>query len=177
VGGSEVILPTGGVGPLTAQALEVRYSERPMFTVEYHRMQQFWYLVFALEQNLLRQNDKGDDSDLRQELAGEDNQVTVEDTQVVDQLERQGRLIVTGDQNTSVDLEYVVDCLRVASGKPPKWNTVPKPEDAERIDRVKRALNLASKNIPHTVDEGERRVHERTSDSCSWILGFFNSTD
>jgi hypothetical protein len=30
-----------GVGPLTAQALEVRYSERPMFTVEYHRMQQF----------------------------------------------------------------------------------------------------------------------------------------
>jgi Dynamin family len=152
VGGSEVILPTGGVGPLTAQALEVRYSERPMFTVEYHRMKQFWQLVFALEQKLLRQNEKVDDGDLRQELAGEDEQIALDDGQVVNHLERQGRLIVTGDQNTGVDLEYVVDCLRVAGGKPPKWNTVPKPEDAKRIDRIKRALHLSSKNIPHTVD-------------------------
>jgi len=152
VGGSEVILPAGGIGPLTAQALEVRYSERPMFTVEYHRMQQFWQLVFALEQKLLRQNEKVDDGDLRQELAGEDEQIALNDGQVVDHLERQGRLIVTGDQNTSVDLEYVVDCLRVAGGKPPKWNTVPKPDDAKRIDRIKRALHLSSKNIPHTVD-------------------------
>src|SRR6202035_110436 len=34
VGGAEVILPTGGIGPLTAQALEVRYSEKPIFTVQ-----------------------------------------------------------------------------------------------------------------------------------------------
>ena len=72
VGGSEVILPAGGVGPLTAQALEVRYSEKPMFTVQYHRMQQFWQLVFALEQKLLRQKEKAGDSELEQELVGED---------------------------------------------------------------------------------------------------------
>jgi len=153
VSGSEVVLPTGGVGPLTAQALEVRYSERPLFTVEYHRMQQFWRLVFALEQKLLRNNDKADDSDIRGELGGEEDQVAVDDGQVVDHLERQGRLIVTGDQNTNANLEYVVDCLRAAGGKPSRWNTVPTPEDAERIDRLKQALHLASKNIPHTVDE------------------------
>ena len=56
VAGGNAVLPAGGVGPLTAQAIEVRYSERPMFTVEYHRSQQFWQLVFALEQKLFRQS-------------------------------------------------------------------------------------------------------------------------
>jgi hypothetical protein len=123
-----------------------------MFTVEYHHLQQFWQLVFALEQKLLRQNYKSGESDLKQELGGEDDQVAVDDTQVVDHLEHQGRLIITGDQHTSVDLEYLVDCLRRAGGKPAKWNTTPKPEDTVRIDRIKRALYLASKNIPHTMD-------------------------
>lgn len=166
VGGSEVILPTGGVGPLTAQALEVRYSESPMFTVEYHRMQQFWQLAFALEQKLLRQNEKAEDSELK-ELSGEDVQLAFDDSQVIDHLDRQARLIITGDQNKSVDLHYLVDCLRVAGGKPAKWNTTPEAEDSERIERIRRALQLASKNIPHTVDAAfgsgdfmkELRVH------------------
>ena len=152
VGGSEVILPAGGVGPLTAQALEVRYSERPMFTVQYHRMQQFWQLVFALEQKLLRQREKAGDGELEQELAGEDLTVGLDDAQVVDHLERQGRLIITGNQNSTPDLGYLVDCLRIAGGKEPKWNSVPIPEDLERIDRIKRVLQLASRDIPHTVD-------------------------
>jgi hypothetical protein len=148
----QVILPAGGVGPLTAQAIELRYSEQPMFTVEYHRMQQFWQLVFALEQKLLRQHKKTDDSDLLRELASEEGPVTIEDDQLADHLERQGRLIITGDQNTSVDLEYLVDCLRRAGEKPPKWNTVPKFEDDKRIERIKSVLHLAAKNIPYTVD-------------------------
>jgi predicted GTPase len=152
VGGSEVILPAGGVGPLTAQALEVRYAESRMFTVEYHRMQQFWRLVFALEQKLLRQNDKSEDSDLGQELVDEDDKAASDDGQVIDHLERQGRLIITGDQNTSVELEYLVDCLRVAGGKPPKWKTAANGDDSQRIERIRRALNLSSRNIPHTVD-------------------------
>ena len=152
VAGGEVVLPAGGIGPLTAQAIELRYSEKPMFTVEYHRMKQFWQLVFALEQKLLRQNEKNDDSDLRQELQGDDDQVAVDDTQVIDHLERQGRLIVTGDQNKGVELGYLVDCLRAAGGKPAKWGTSPTPEDGTRIVRIKRALHLASKNIPHTMD-------------------------
>jgi hypothetical protein len=166
VGGSEIILPTEGVGPLTAQALEVRYSEKPMFTVEYHRMQQFWQLVFALEQKLLRQNEKADDGELK-ELSGADSTLGFDDNQVIHHLERQGRLIVTGDQNQNPDLEYVVDCLRLAGGKMTKWNQAPKPEDLIRIERTRRALHLASKNIPHTVDAtlgngefmGELRVH------------------
>src|SRR5450631_2415840 len=36
VGGAQSVVPSGGVGPLTAQALVVRYSEIPGFEVEYH---------------------------------------------------------------------------------------------------------------------------------------------
>ena len=153
VADGSVVLPAGGIGPLTAQAIELRYSEKPMFTVEYHRLRQFWQTVFALEQKLLRQNNSSGESDLRQELSGDDEDPpTPDDTQVCDHLERQARLIITGDQNCDVDLAYLVDCLRVAGGKPPKWNTKPMRPDAVRIDRVRRALHLASKNIPHTMD-------------------------
>ena len=123
-----------------------------MFTVQYHRKQQFWRLVFALEQKLLRQNERADESELKQELIGEDADAGSDDGQVVDHLERQGRLIITGNQNTTLDLAYLVDCLRSAGGKSPKWNTSPKPDDAERIERIKRVLHLASRDIPHTVD-------------------------
>jgi predicted GTPase len=146
-----VVLPAGGVGPLTAQAIEIRYSEKPMFTVEYHGMQQFWRLVFALEQKLLRQKQGTGDSDLKQELRDDDQNVA-EDMEVVDHLERQGRLIISGDQNRSLDLEYLVDCLRIAGNRPPKWKTLPTADDTARIERIRNVIQLAAKNIPHTVD-------------------------
>jgi hypothetical protein len=147
-----VVLPAGGVGPLTAQAIEIRYSEKPMFTVEYHGMQQFWRLVFALEQKLLRQKQSNGESDLKQEVRGEDDSNVSDDMEVVDHLERQGRLIITGDQNRGTDLEYLVDCLRVAGSRPPKWKTTPTADDNNRIERIRTVLQLAAKNIPHTVD-------------------------
>src|SRR4051794_17410214 len=50
VGGAEVIVPAGGIGPLTAQAMKVRYHEEPYFEVQYHALGNLWQLVFALEQ-------------------------------------------------------------------------------------------------------------------------------
>lgn len=154
VAGGEVLLPAGGVGPLTAQAIELRYSQQPMFTVEYHGPQQFWQLVFALEQKLLKlsRNAEAVDTDLKSELTIEDDSPYLDDDQVIDHLERQGRLIITGDQNQNIDLEYVVDCLRIAGGKSSKRGTVPSAEDEARVGKIKRVLQLASKKIPHTVD-------------------------
>src|SRR4051794_40322287 len=54
VAGKEVILPAGGIGPLTAQALAVRYAPRRRFEVEYHAPQTLWQLAFALESALQR---------------------------------------------------------------------------------------------------------------------------
>src|SRR5262249_52262235 len=36
VGGSTVLLPSGGIGPLTAQALTVHHGKEPRFEVQYH---------------------------------------------------------------------------------------------------------------------------------------------
>src|SRR5262245_14503696 len=36
VAGQELILPSGGIGPLTALAMEVRYGDVPAFEAEYH---------------------------------------------------------------------------------------------------------------------------------------------
>ena len=50
--GASQILPAGGIGPLTAQATEVRYSEEKCFHVIYHPKKNLWRLAFALESRL-----------------------------------------------------------------------------------------------------------------------------
>lgn len=50
--GASQILPAGGIGPLTAQATEVRYSAEKFFHVTYHPKKNLWRLAFALESRL-----------------------------------------------------------------------------------------------------------------------------
>ena len=45
----EVLLPQGGIGPLTAQALTVRYADRAAFEVHYHTPGRIGRLAFALQ--------------------------------------------------------------------------------------------------------------------------------
>ena len=49
VGGSATVVPAGGVGPLTAHALQIRYGERKRLEVQYHGPLPVWKLVFALQ--------------------------------------------------------------------------------------------------------------------------------
>ncbi len=51
VGGSTILLPAGGIGPLTAQALTVRYGDEPRFEVRYHPFQNLWRMIFGLEKS------------------------------------------------------------------------------------------------------------------------------
>ena len=53
-GGARQVLPAGGIGPLTAKATEVHFSEVPSFIVTYHPRHQLNRLAFALEQKLKR---------------------------------------------------------------------------------------------------------------------------
>lgn len=50
--GTSQILPAGGIGPLTAQATEVRYSDEKRFRVVYHSKERLWKLAFAIEARL-----------------------------------------------------------------------------------------------------------------------------
>ena len=50
VAGQEIILPSGGIGPLTALAMEVRYGDAPAFEADYHSAGSLWQgIVFPLE--------------------------------------------------------------------------------------------------------------------------------
>ena len=55
VAGQEHILPSGGIGPLTALAMEVRYGDVPTFEAEYHTVGNLWQgIVFPLERAMPR---------------------------------------------------------------------------------------------------------------------------
>ncbi|MBO0798762.1 MAG: 50S ribosome-binding GTPase, partial [Blastocatellia bacterium] len=51
LGGKQAAVPSGGIGPLTAQAIVVRYQETSGFEVEYHKIDRLWRTIFGLEQS------------------------------------------------------------------------------------------------------------------------------
>jgi GTP-binding protein EngB required for normal cell division len=156
------ILPAGGIGPLTAQATEVHYSDEPMFRATYHGKEKLWRVAFAIEARLERQRRMGASephqasevsSDLAAELSEEDKQQAIddatlpapsaEDDDIADSLGgfiKQAKNIVCGNQFADRSLEYLVDGLRVACGLEAKWGTKPDAEDVRRLVRVRRIM-------------------------------------
>src|SRR5262245_33382385 len=109
VAGKDVILPAGGIGPLTAQALAVRYAPRRRFEVEYHPPEVRWRLGLALERALERESRRDRPApgvdDLGRDLSPEDRAEAEEVVasggpqlgKKVDEYRRQAQLMVTGN--------------------------------------------------------------------------------
>lgn len=169
VAGKEIILPAGGIGPLTAQALAVRYAPRRRFEVEYHAPQALWQLAFVLETALRRDARRAPSSQGEPDglVVGLDADARAEAQEVVaaggshpakklDELKRQAQLLVTGDQDHTTDLSYLVDTLREVTDNNRVWGTTLRPEDAERTRRIREALAWAAdpgKARTFTVDD------------------------
>ncbi len=156
VAGKDVILPAGGIGPLTAQALAVRYAPHRRFEVEYHPPQTLWQLAFALEGALQREARRdrpaGGGDELGREL-GPEARAEAEEAATgggpqlgkkLEELKRQAQLLVTGDQDRQTDLDYLVDTLREVTDNKRVWGTTPRPEDEERVRQIRTALAWAS---------------------------------
>jgi hypothetical protein len=155
VAGKDVILPAGGIGPLTAQALAVQYAPHRRFEVEYHPPQALWQLAFALEGALQRDArrdrpaDGGDDlgRELGPEARAEIEEVAAGGPQLgkkLEEMKRQAQLLVTGDQDCQTALDYLVDTLRDVTGNKRVWGTAPRTEDEERLRQIRAALAWAS---------------------------------
>ena len=155
------VLPAGGIGPLTAQATEVSFSDVPTFSVVYHPKARLWQTAFALEARLIQQLKKSeklsaepDTSDLAVELTEEDKleaksdaaavEVSAEEGSTTDTMEgyiKQAKNIVCGNQFAECSLEYLVDALRQACGLETKWGTRLDAQDVPRIARVSKILS------------------------------------
>ncbi|MES2631843.1 MAG: dynamin family protein [Pseudomonadota bacterium] len=186
--GGDHVLPAGGIGPLTAQATEVHYSQTPMFRVTYHQRKHLWKVAFALErrhENELRKAGlanklpgpvQGGDtsSELDENLDEEDREdataaaelVTFAEgesgdegraSEAIEQIVKQAKLIVTGDQFSKVSLPYLVDALRVACDVKPRWQQSIHEHDARRLARVRQVLKLPKDRRIHENRQGDGR--------------------
>ena len=168
VGGSTIVLPAGGIGPLTAQALTVRYGQEPRFEVRYQPAKNLWQMIFGLEKSHgLQKSPKAEvaiqskaksDADLSEVLSalGEDEEElgaepesTPDDSFTVRQKYKNiAQLLVTGNQNNAGEVTYLADSLRESLGIERSWGTVAKEEDRGRIAAIAEAICLAKDNTP-----------------------------
>jgi len=186
--GAEHVLPAGGIGPLTAQATEVRYSSTPMFRVTYHQRKHLWKVAFALErrhENEMRQTQQAtmfrgpdpdpdtsadlggllDDDDREEASANAEIAKPIGDassgegapSDAIEQIIKQAKLIVTGDQFNKVSLPYLIDALRVACDVKPRWQQTISDDDVKRVARVRQVLQLPKENRVHEHRQGADR--------------------
>jgi GTP-binding protein EngB required for normal cell division len=163
--GAQAVVPSGGVGPLTAQALVVRYSEKPGLEVEYHGPGRLLRTVFGLEQMykselglpskqekptpLLDGIEEADlpaaaDETSEDSTAGEDNEAQRQ-REKREQRRRRAQLLISGSQEEERDLKYLLDCLREAAGLERVWDTELEDCDAPRVRGIQKALDYAKK--------------------------------
>jgi GTP-binding protein EngB required for normal cell division len=172
-GGGQAVVPSGGVGPLTAQALTVRYGARPKLAAVYHSRERLNQLVFGLENSW--KLELGTPGEGLVELIDEEgdhltiDMVAEAEEDELANRERQRRatksvaeLLITGRQSADVSIRYLVDGLRDALGHGRPWATQASLEDGERITRIRAALALAKK--------GEQFVYEGTPSELAPVL-------
>lgn len=187
IGGDTTVVPAGGVGPLTAQALVVRYSANPRFEVEYYGPGQVLRTIFGLEQMYKDELGKpGSDSgnlegleELEQsELVSVDEPAESENTPETaeqktksdkrENWRRRAQLLVTGKQDGERGLKYLLDSLRECAGGVRCWGTVMDPRDSDRIRGIAIALDLAKRklrfsSLAETNGSFEKALNEHAS--------------
>ena len=181
--GDKQILPAGGIGPLTAQATEVHFSEVPSFRVVYHPRNHLWQLAFGLEGRLNQQVkaakkldgtltlSKPEDttSDFENELTDEEREVVLQESAIPDSSDpeapvndpmdgniKQAKQIVCGNQFAeNKSLEYLVDALRSACDYKTKWNQTFDPADMVRIDKIRKIIKKAKSDRSYERREAD----------------------
>jgi GTP-binding protein EngB required for normal cell division len=178
VAGTASVVPSGGGdGPLTANALHVRYGSEKRFTVRYHPRKKVNEMLFGLERKLERQTGQkvsasdsaklypGEDGELRWETDLELTPAESKETES-EELVRQVRLITGGSQSVDRQLPYLIDALRHVLGNPPKHKTTFLCEDLQRLTRIKDAVESGTAKrtkefakLPPAEFNAELRLH------------------
>lgn len=155
-----LIVPQGGVGPLTAQATVVRFAKNPDMRATYHGARRLNQLVFALDRYCERQlraarpDENEIDAVSRQEallaFASVDEASAVERDAVEQRLRSyisQARQMVRGVQfgDDAIDeVAYLTDGIREALGRAPVWGHSVRDEDRERVQLLREAVSIGN---------------------------------
>jgi GTP-binding protein EngB required for normal cell division len=160
VAGNSFVVPSGGIGPLTARELRIEFGEQQMLSVGYHKPKQIWRLLFSLQQmfsdelstqGLPREPDdvaRVLDDDDRLEIESTSSSESVQGLSKAETYRKLATLIVTGDQDSDVPLPYVADCLREVIGKDRVFKTQPRETDFSRIRHLKNIFSNRDPNEP-----------------------------
>ena len=167
VAGSRMILPQGGVGPLTAQATSVVYSEEPYFEVQYLGASDLNQVRFSLERACDPPSpdaapvDATSDDPASLGIGNGDFDGTNDDMgdeaqpgkTIRERIAQRARLLIQGNQFGEADERYLVDGLRLALGNEPRWGSTIGAGDMERIDKVRDCVALAKRDVPYRRTE------------------------
>lgn len=163
--GKDSYIPSGGIGPLTAQVLTVCYGEQPSFEVNYHSVNKINQVVFGLERSYQIQLgfQEGKDIEVKPEDFGLDisdkeeiNQLVLlanDDTDNKDKRRKQATLMIAGNQDADRDLPYLIDSLLLAYGKPVRHGSQILTDDQKRIKGIQNALQYGKNNQPFVCSE------------------------
>lgn len=150
VADQQTVVPQGGVGPLTAQATRVVWSERAFIEAEYFSGTQLNQLRHILEMELRRRLQDSDDDVTRivsMELSREQLfDATLpegeEGATAFNDYARQACLLLRGDADANLDLRYLADGIRRCLLKNESyWGTELTPEDARRVQAIRKILD------------------------------------
>lgn len=187
VAGPGSVLPSGGVGPLTALAMEVRHGDRPAFDVKYHLPARLWQTVFALERAHARELASSQAQHASEEAASEkpiiDGLVEAEEEVEAEEQSGDGRerlhkygkqaqLMVTGNQDGDRERPYLLDSLRSVLGMKRRWGTPPLDIDEPRLARIRAVLELAKGDREYRLDgaEEDSRFRGELNDHAAGFL-------
>jgi hypothetical protein len=169
VAGQELVLPAGGIGPLTALAMEVRYGQSPTLEAEYHTADKVGRgVIFGLERGYEAQLKAATGRAAEAVLSGDlltgegaDGDDAAGDQQApgteglgdkLESLRKQAQLLVKGNQDADAELPYLLDCLREAIGSARRWGTELLADDAERVRRLNVAFAMAKGKRSYRCD-------------------------
>ncbi len=153
-----VVPSGGGNGPLTANALRVRYGEEKRFTVLYHGKQFINHTRFALDRKLERElqargealpvSDPGENSGTAEASGAHD--VGGEEGTASDSAVHRARLWVAGSQHNERSLSYLVDALAWVQGAKIRYGSQFEASDLERLQMLQRAMGFGDSETPCT---------------------------
>jgi len=157
--GKEMILPTGGVGPLTAQAMTVRYGMTRKLEVEYYSGAELNQVVFALDPSIRSRGNSS--TEQGQQPSNSENRESTSE-----RYERMARLLVTGQQDGERNRAQLVDSLRFVLKNDARNDRKPHPDDIDRLVRLRKAIEAKRFEIcrtPGNANEFQKALDEHGS--------------